>query len=179
MNDEPQIDPRYDPAFQRGFSGTVRTGDHAHGVARASQQPVREARRTGAASGAPVALAHQNVTPPAYPASSASAVPADPDAQSPSFDDDDELVDETPPRRLTRNPFLFTLALLGAALIVAGSSWALAGRATMNAAASIASERDYWFIQAALLGAPVMIVAGVGILAGILFVFANAWNKGR
>ena len=71
------------------------------------------------------------------------------------------------------------LALLGAALVVAGISWAIAGRATMTDSGSLASERDYWYVQAALMGAPVTIAAGVLIFAGVLFVFANAWNRAR
>jgi hypothetical protein len=172
MNDKPQIDPRYDPAFQRGYSGAVRTGEHAHGVTRGSQQPVRDARRPEAPAEPATPAGYRDVLPPAY-----STAPDVEDELPPL--EEDVADDEQPPRRLTRNPFLFALALLGAALVVAGSSWALAGRATMTEAASIATERDYWFVQAALLGAPVMIATGVAIIAGVLFMFAHAWNKGR
>jgi hypothetical protein len=173
MNDKPQIDPRYDPAFQRGYSGAVRTGEHAHGVTRGSQQPVRETLRPEIPADAPPTGGYTSVVPPAY------VTHPDPEAELLPLDEEEVDDDATPPRRLTRNPFLFALALLGTALIVAGSSWALAGRVTMTEADSIASERDYWFVQAALLGAPVMIAAGVLILAGVLFVFAHAWNNGR
>jgi hypothetical protein len=93
--------------------------------------------------------------------------------------DDEVDVDEVPPRPLTRNPFLIVLTLLGAALIVAGVSWAITGRATMTDSGSLASERDYWYVQAALLGAPVSIAAGALIIAGVLFMFAHAWNKAK
>jgi hypothetical protein len=169
MTDRSNIDPRYDPAFQRGYTGEVKTGQHPHGVVRSSRTPAREeVKQPERATSLPTEL-----VPPAYAAPTQEAV-----------DDEVELVEDEadeqlPPRPLTRNPYLLVLALLGAALVVAGASWAIAGRSSMTESGSFASERDYWFVQAALVGAPITIASGVLIIAGVLFVFANAWNRGR
>jgi hypothetical protein len=40
-----------------------------------------------------------------------------------------------------------------------------------------ATDLDYWFLQASVVGAPQTIVAGIGIIAGVLFIAAIAWNK--
>ena len=180
MNEQP-IDPRYDPAFQRGFTGSVQTGAHPHGVVRSSRPATRPPeQREAPAPVAPASARPPSGSPPS--AASASAAPGIDEVVPAEFeaDDADEVVAEqaaAPVRRLTRNPFLIVLALLGAALAVAGASWAIAGRATMTSSGSLASERDYWFVQSALLGAPILIAVGVAILAGVLFVFANAWNR--
>ena len=171
MNDRPTIDPRYDPAFQRGFTGEVETGQHPHGAVRAThsptQTPVQESpqRRVEPLADASV--------PPAY-----AVAPPEDDSDDAAVADDVEVA-EAPARPLTRNPFIRVLALLGAALVVAGVSWAITGRATMTESGALASERDYWFVQSALLGAPVTIAAGVLIIAGVLFMFAQAWSRAR
>jgi hypothetical protein len=172
MSDEPKIDPRYDPAFQRGFTGEVHTGQHPHGAVRATRPP---AYTPGADSSQRRAepLADTSV-PPAYV-----VTPADDDPDDAAVVRDEVEVDEAPPRPLTRNPFILALSLLGAALVVAGISWAITGRATMTESGSLASERDYWYVQAALVGAPVTIAAGALIIAGVLFMFAHAWSRAR
>src|SRR5689334_19811906 len=116
MNDRPNIDPRYDPAFQRGYTGEVQTGQHPHGAVRAARPPARdEIKQPQRASSLPAEL-----VPPAYAAPMAD--PRDEQAEVVSDEEDDAL----PPRPLTRNPYLIVLALLGTALVVAGASWAIA-----------------------------------------------------
>src|SRR5688572_20614352 len=121
MNDRPQIDPRYDPAFQRGFTGEVQTGQHPHGVVRSQHpqppqatQTVQPPQETTAES--PVQRAQPLVgssIPPAYTA-------AAPDERADELEgiaiaSDQIADDETPARPLTHNPFLIALTLLGAA----------------------------------------------------------------
>lgn len=176
MNDRPKIDPRYDPAFQRGFTGEVQTGQHPHGAVRATHPPTQTQSQASVADSAlrrAEPLTDASV-PPAY-----AVGPVDDEADDATVDADEAEVEEAPARPLTRNPFILVLALLGAALIVAGISWAITGRATMTDSGSLASERDYWYVQAALLGAPVTIAAGALIFAGVLFMFAHAWSRGR
>ena len=172
MSDEPKIDPRYDPAFQRGFTGEVQTGQHPHGAVRSTRPPAHT----------PVADSSQRraepLADPSVPPTSV-VTPADDDPDDAAVVRDEVEVDEAPPRPLTRNPFILALSLLGAALVVAGISWAITGRATMTESGSLASERDYWYVQAALVGAPVTIAAGALIIAGVLFMFAHAWSRAR
>jgi hypothetical protein len=171
MNDEPKIDPRYDPAFQRGFTGEVQTGQHPHGAVRATRPPT-QAPVTDSPIRRAEPLADTSV-PPAYLVTT-----PDDDADDSAELRDDAEVEEARARPLTRNPFILVLTLLGASLVVAGISWAITGRATMTDSGALASERDYWYVQAALLGAPVSIAAGALILAGVLFMFAHAWSRG-
>ena len=177
MNDRPQIDPRYDPAFQRGFTGEVETGQHPHGAVRAARQPTPPASEALSSPRRAEPLPSSSL-PPAYAVAAAQdQTDAEPDdVEGVGNEVDDEIA---PARPLTRNPFVIVLALLGAVLVVAGASWAIAGRATMTDSGALASERDYWYVQAALMGAPVTIAAGVLILSGVLFMFANAWNRAR
>ena len=85
MNDRPQIDPRYDPAFQRGFTGEVQTGQHPHGAVRATRQPATAgARRPRAHRGVPSRCPSSSV-PPAYAVAAARAEPdAEPEDDAPS-----------------------------------------------------------------------------------------------
>ena len=172
MSDEPKIDPRYDPAFQRGFTGEVQTGQHPHGAVRATRPPT-QAPTTDSPVRRAEPLAGTSV-PPAYLVES-----PDDDADDSADLRDEVEVDEAPARPLTRNPYVLVLTLLGAALVVAGVSWAITGRATMTDSGALASERDYWYVQAALLGAPISIAAGVLIISGVLFMFAHAWSRGN
>jgi hypothetical protein len=176
MNDRPTIDPRYDPAFQRGFTGEVETGQHPHGAVRATHPPTTNPQAQTSVNDGPARRAEplaDAAVPPAY-----AVAPTEDDSDDPAVVDE-LAVEEAPARPLTRNPFILVLTLLGAALVVAGVSWAISGRSTMTDSGSLASERDYWFVQAALLGAPVTIAAGVLIIAGVLFMFAHAWNRAR
>jgi hypothetical protein len=43
--------------------------------------------------------------------------------------------------------------------------------------ADLATELDYWYLQASVVGAPLTIITGIAIFAGVLFVAAAAWNR--
>ncbi|HTL40500.1 MAG TPA: hypothetical protein VL294_03410 [Pseudolysinimonas sp.] len=172
MADEKRVDPRYDPAFQRGFEGAVTSGLRRHPAqapdaaivtpAPYRAAPDREATRPDAAA----ASADEAHDPRRAVPESADGAEPDPDAVSPA-------------RRLSRNPFLVALVVLGLALTVGGLIWANQARLLVSGRGAAATDLDYWFLQATVTGAPLTIVAGVSILAGVLFVAATAWNRGR
>jgi hypothetical protein len=81
-------------------------------------------------------------------------------------------------RRLRRNPFLVALVVLGLGLTIGGLIWANQARLLVSGRGAAATDLDYWFLQATVTGAPLTIVAGISILAGVLFVAATAWNRG-
>jgi hypothetical protein len=90
-----------------------------------------------------------------------------------------EHSEASPARRLRRNPFLVALVVLGLGLTIGGLIWANQARLLVSGRGAAATDLDYWFLQATVTGAPLTIVAGISILAGVLFVAATAWNRGR
>lgn len=147
-DDDQRVDPRYDPAFQRGFDGQVTPGV-----------------RTGNAIRRP-----SLVSPTPEPEADAEVEsPAEPEPAS-----DPVEVSTSGTRDPRRNPFLITLVVLGSALTIGGIAWAYQGRQMV---AELSTELDYWFLQASVAGAPLTTLTGIAILAGVLFVAAGAWNR--
>ncbi len=77
-------------------------------------------------------------------------------------------------RDLRRNPFLITLVVLGLALTIGGVAWTNQVRQIV---VDLATELDYWFLQVSVVGAPLTILTGIAVLAGVLFFLASAWNR--
>lgn len=163
MTDEQRVDPRYDPAFQRGFEGTVSS-----------------TLRTRAA------VKRSAIVSPA-PFRSVEAEPDEPGLQEaePTLAATDEVIE--PPelvpankgtmREFVRNPFVVLLILLGGGMVIGGSVWANQGRALVAARGGASTELDYWFLQATVTSAPLTILAGITILAGVLFLAAGVWSR--
>jgi hypothetical protein len=162
MADDKRIDPRYDPAFQRGFEGSVASGVRRHPVAPPSPAIVTPA---------PFRAAPEREEPRAE-----SGGPQTDEVEPGSVPSDHQV---SPARRLSQNPFLISLVVLGLALTVGGLIWANQARLLVSGRGAAATDLDYWFLQATVTGAPLTIVAGISILAGVLFVAATAWNRGR
>ena len=175
-DDQKPVDPRYDPAFQRGYAGEVRM----------AQRGESALRRTAAGPSAPVRAGASDVVPSsgarAHDASTAthdgeghagSLSSAHPDADATV-----ESVLGTEPasaRDLTRNPFYLAAAALAVLLIVGGAVWLNQGFA------AIADDRTsttvgYYAAMAMSFGAPLTIGIGVAIIAGLLFVLARGWR---
>ena len=171
-DDGATIDPRYDPAFQRGFDGEVATGPRGQSTLRrtaaVNPAPARlPAQRVAQVEPAPVEQPEHLPTlaiAPEGPA--ASAVETAP-------------VAVTTPRELARNPFMITLAALGAVLIFAGAIWAYEGFATIVKNGGTRNEVEFWAAQTMSFGAPLAIVAGLGIAAVLLVLFGRAWQRSR
>ena len=146
-----EFDPRFDPAFQRGFDG--------EGL-RAPRRPVESAP-----TAPPIGL--PSIALPPTPPSTGETAPATPQTADDAADDD---------RQPRRNPFLIALAVVSVALVVAGVWIIQIARAPFdgtNAAANV----DFVFLQ--ILGglAPAAIALGVATAIGIVFVLAVDWQK--
>lgn len=166
-DDGKPIDPRYDPAFQRGFEGEVRSGQRAKTAV----------RRTAIVAPAPFREAPDAVDEDEVPANQVEARVT----RSAPIEDDDARDFQAPPvtgmvRRLMRNPFLIALLVLGTVMIVIGLGW-LNQVGVVTGSAGASTEADYWFLEASVFGAPLTIAIGVGIWVGLLFTFARAWNN--
>lgn len=165
MTDEQKVDPRYDPAFQRGYEGSVQSTVRSHTAVRrsavVSPAPYRSVE--------PEPEADEHGTEEAEP-----ALAATDEQYAPA-----QLV---PVSRVTlpefvRNPFVIALILLGGGMIIGGSLWANQARALVSARGGASTELDYWFLQATVVSAPLTILAGIGVLAGVLFLAAGVWNR--
>ena len=176
--DRAEIDPRYDPAFQRGFSGDVRTAPRGESALRrtaavnpppqrlAQQQDPRASRSI---ENAPVASAVFAPEPPAPATLAAAPEAAAPAASGPA----------ATPRQLARNPFTIALAALAVVLIVSGVVWAYESFATIVKNGGTRNEVEFWAAQTMSFGAPLAIVAGIAIATVLLVLFARSWHQSR
>jgi hypothetical protein len=163
MNSRPDdFDPRFDPAFQRGFDGTAAAD--APNVAR------RDARRA-----TPV-RPPEPIAGPAQPRASAPTVgqpPRGTDSVDPGRADDAAL--EPRPRT---NPFLIALGVVSVALVAAGV-WGIQAARAPFLATDTASNVDFVGLQILQFLSPVAIALGVATAIGILFVYATDWQRRR
>lgn len=165
------IDPRYDPAFQRGFEGEVATGPRGQSTL----------RRTAAVNPAPARVAAQ----PSAPIEPASVEPPEalhhlePAMAAPGAAAVEVTRVATTPRELIRNPFMIALAALGALLILVGAIWAYEGFAAIVKNGGTRNEVEFWAAQTMSFGAPLAIVVGLSIAAVLLVLFGRSWQRSR
>ncbi len=179
------IDPRYDPAFQRGFSGEVQTGAHGQSTLR------RTAAVNPGPSRAPSQAAHPTSPPPGQTSGDDSLIgPPPPEWTRTTGDpavatipepvvqhDLPEPASVVTPRELARNPFVIALAALAAVLIIAGAVWAYEGFAAIVKNGGTRNEVEFWAAQTMSFGAPLAIIVGLGVLAVVLGMFGRAWHR--
>ena len=94
--------------------------------------------------------------------------------QAPLTGVDPAAVPDVSARRV--NPFLIALGILAFALIMGG----VQGIRTVQSVfdnANLAPDIDYTTISMLSYGAPLAIALGVAIVAGLLFVYASAWQR--
>jgi hypothetical protein len=166
MAEDKRVDPRYDPAFQRGFEGTVTSGLRSR----------TSVRRTALVSPAP----YRNTGPePEVEDYGVQDVEPTRTAAEEEPEPAPELVTARTGtlRDLTRNPFLVALVVLGLVLIIGGTAWANQARGLVAARGGASTDLDYWFLQASTTAAPMTILVGIAIIAGVMFVAAIAWNR--
>jgi hypothetical protein len=166
------IDPRYDPAFQRGFDGEVATGPRGQSTL----------RRTAAVNPAPARMAPHPVEQddPAQvdePVKPSSVQPAPAAAAVAPVDAAPAAV--ATPRELLRNPFIIALAALAVLLILVGAIWAYEGFATIVKNGGTRNEVEFWAAQTMSFGAPLAIVVGLAVAAVLLVLFGRSWQRTR
>lgn len=188
-DDDARIDPRYDPAFQRGFDGEVVSGPRSRNAAVrrpsvVSPAPFRPPADAVPDGDEPGDLDEAPVTRSALAASTTSSAVSAPGAAgvADALDDDPEY--DRDARRaarvarlgaLVRNPFVVVLVVLAIGLIVGGIAWHQTARDLV--AAGVSTELDYWMLQTSVTGAPIVGAAGAVVLAGVLALLARAWDR--
>jgi hypothetical protein len=154
------IDPRFDPAFQRGFDPATHVRERIPAPSRPST-PVSP----------PVAqpLAVHEPTPSAL-----APKPADPPVATLDADETPtELPAESP---ATRNPYLLLLAIVAVVLVAVGIWLFTQSGAGFNTRA-VLSQGDYMSLDATIHAAPFVSLLGAATAIGVVFVFAAQWRK--
>lgn len=182
---EQPIDPRYDPAFQRGFSGDVATGSRADAAPRSAgtrasgaphvtsalHRPVAEPRGAhpraeGGAGGGPgerIGLPPEETIASAEPAAAAQLAVVR--IESPAL---------RPP---WTNPFAIVVAILGIAALGTGIWLTQQAFRLATESQSFTTQVDYVFLQWSMWGGPVFLGAGVVTIAALLLFCAGYWAR--
>ncbi|WP_411699825.1 hypothetical protein [Conyzicola sp.] len=158
------FDPRFDPAFQRGFDASS-----SPETPRVVQRDVR--RATPVRPPEPTAA-------PGQPYDSAPAIglpPAHTDPLAVDSGQADAAAHDDQPRR---NPFLITLGVVSVALVAAGV-WGIQAAREPFLGTDAASTIDYVGLQILQILSPVSIALGVATAIGILFVYAVGAQRRR
>lgn len=178
MAERPAIDPRYDPAFQRGYDGAA--------ARQADADPRRSAPHVTSALQRPAASppSHARAAEPAHPAA-ASAYADDAAADADTLGRLDET-DAAPavvqvvapaPRPPWTNPFVTLIAVIGVAVLGTGV-WLLQSTIRlMEQEDAFTSQTDYWFMQWATIATPVVLALGVSVLVTVLVICAVYWGR--
>lgn len=164
-----EIDPRFDPAFQRGFDPTIPIEEYV---------PDPLPRETSAAAAAPSRVAAPPPLAPAPPAASKVQPAATaPDIIDVEVDPDAEPIAE-PDSSPSRNPFLLFLGIISIALVAAGI-WLFVRSGDAFNSRDVRSQGDYMSLDATIHMAPFIALLGGATAIGVLFVFASKWKKRR
>jgi hypothetical protein len=185
------IDPRFDPAFQRGFDPSIPIESSAppRQPRRSAQAPVQ---LVSAAPPAPAAAPPAPAAPSPAPAVASPTVAAEPKAKpvAPAEsvvsepEDDDETavvvvaVEDAPEASSVRNPFLLFLGIIAVALIAVGV-WLFVRSGEAFNTTQVRSQGDYMTLTATIDMAPFIALLGAATAIGVLFVFAARWRRRR
>lgn len=167
MSDEGGFDPRYSPEFQRGYE----PGALGRTAAREDHSPSRVAPM-------PVAPVPDRVIRPADEADQSETVSAVDAA-------DAEVANSLAEPRPWRNPYLVSLAVIGAVMTVAGMTlfrWAVtqmySGQISGGTTTTEEARADWIWVQVAWGIAPLLCLAGVLTVMGVVFFLATRWRPG-
>lgn len=154
------VDPRFNPAFQRGFVSDGHLDEYAPvaGAVPAAAAPEPDAPLVGAPGPAG----------PTGPAAAEQFVRMDADgtdAASPASE-----------VQSARNPYLITLLVVALVLIVAGI-WLFVGSETQFDSSEVQSQGDYVSLTSLIEFAPFLALLGGSIIVGVLFVYALRYRR--
>jgi uncharacterized membrane protein YidH (DUF202 family) len=188
------IDPRFDPAFQRGFDPATPVRERIPEPARRRDTPdvtQPAATQLAPSQSAPSPLAPSQLAPtrpgsPTRPPGTAPG-PSAPIVVSADGDDDLPVVmtgqDAEEPDRATaaessqtRNPFLIVLAIV-AVILVAVGIWLFVQAGNEFNSRQVRSQGDYMSLDATIHMAPFIAMLGAATAIGVLFQFAARWQK--
>ena len=165
------VDPRFNPAFQRGFVGDV-----------FREEDLPEAARgvgSASASGSPLAGSGADGSAVAVaPADSAPATTAPTDAE-PTVHIDAGGADagsQESGAPAARNPYLIAL-LIVALLLIAAGIWLFVSTENQFDSSEVQSQGDYISLTALIEFAPFLGLLGGAIIVGVVFVFALRYRR--
>jgi hypothetical protein len=165
------IDPRFDPAFQRGFDQSIPIDEFV---------PEPQPRRTAAPAPVvppvvepkKVVVAASPLAETAEPAAELMGNEAAPETAVETVAEED--ADSSP----SRNPFLLFLVIIAIALVAAGI-WLFVRSGDAFNSREVRSQGDYMSLDATIHMAPFIALLGAATAIGVLFVFASKWRKRR
>lgn len=166
MADRGGFDPRYDPAFQRGYPDAERGSREPSEWSGTRMAEPRPQIRSAPASYVPPRV---DPTQPVAADASPTTAASDP---APAEDGVDEPESPRDPRR---NPFLIAVTALGIACLLVGAFWLSRTQQFFDVGAQTGG--DFWIVMVSLVGAPLLLALGVAILAGVLFFLARHWQQ--
>jgi hypothetical protein len=173
MAEQPTIDPRYDPAFQRGYAAGASDAD----TRRAVPHVTSALQRPATSPAAPARAAE-----PAHPVSPASAAPAADAAPEFAANAANAVasvvhVPAPAPRPPWTNPFVALITVIGVAALGTGV-WLLQTALVLTEEENgFNSQRDYWLLQWGMIASPVILSLGVCILVTVLVMCAVHWSR--
>jgi hypothetical protein len=186
----PKFDPRFSPAFQRGFEGEVDVP--AEPVAKQKVRPPAPPTQAPPTQAAPAPLAPtpprnrlpptalvigQAVSAPASPGGLGTEPPVAP-SPGPARTSTERSAAPSPSPSL-RNPFIVALCVIAVALLVAGIAIFARTSQAFNDPGNVRSQGDYESLSTTLAAAPMLVLLGVATAIGVLFVFAVRWRSGK
>ncbi len=183
MSDEKDagFDPRFDPAFQRGFDPATPIEEHVPDpLPRRDAASRREPRAVPEpVPRAPVAPAREPAGPSPAEASPAEASPTEATALVAEAGESDEPAeDREPDSSPSRNPFLLFLGIIAVALVAAGV-WLFVRSGDAFNSREVRSQGDYMSLDSTIHAAPFIALLGGASAIGVLFVFAAKWRRRR
>jgi hypothetical protein len=172
-----EIDPRFDPAFQRGFDPSIPIEEYVPAprprkvpAAQPSAEPVAPPRPVIAAKPAPLVAAETTEV--------RESVVSEPEPDTDSDDELEPVADPALDSSPSRNPFLLFLGVIAIALVAAGI-WLFVRSGDAFNSKEVRSQGDYMSLTATINMAPFIALLGGATAIGVLFVFAAKWRKRR
>ncbi len=174
------FDPRFDPAFQRGFDPAAPIEEYVPDpLPRKSASSHREPAAAEPVPRAPVAPAREPAGPSPAEASLAEASPTEATALVAEAEEpDDPAENREPDSSPSRNPFLLLLGIIAVALVAAGV-WLFVRSGDAFNSREVRSQGDYMSLDATIHAAPFIALLGGATAIGVLFVFAAKWRRRR
>lgn len=156
MPDEQRFDPRFNPAFQRGFDASAERTRRANVTPSLTPEDIVFGRSTG-----------PDLAPPPPPAEDEAVDPAAATVGVPS----------PGTSRVRQNPFVWVLWGLSVALVLGGIGLFVGPGRKLFSGTDNPDQATVALLQSLFVICPAMIIVGLGTMSGLLFWHAAAWRR--